>query len=758
MSKIKIIFLSFIKTLSILVFILNITSSFADDFVVNDIKVIGERRLSKSFVLKYVPEFKNGVITDQILNNITKNLYMSGFFSDVKVKVKQNTLEINIKEFPIVNEVSFVGNDFLDEDQLISIVNIKSRDVFNKELIKEAIENIRTEYQGVGRYLAEVNIKKSILSEGRVDLTFEIIEGSLLVVKNINFIGNNVFSDNELKSAITTKENAWYKIFGSNKFVPSRLEYDKEKLYSFYKERGYINFVVKLARGDLLPDFSGFNINFVIEEGSRFKINNVNIKSNLKDKSNKNIINKLTVKQGEYFDTRALDESTVYLNNYYSELGYSFVKVTPTLTENKDLVDVTFLIDEGRKAYINKISIVGNTRTTDSVIRRELSFLEGDSFNRTKITESVKALKRLSYFSSVNYRVDRANEINSVDVILNVVETNTGSFSFGVGYSSLNNSSLSFGIDEKNFLGKGVKLTLQANISDKQSTYNLGFTEPYYLFKPISLSGNIFNKENENSKGDIKTTKTGFGFGLGIKEDMKSHRMSYKFSQNESTTTSTSTAQSITGEAGKDILTSSITYSLSKDTRDSYYNPTTGSSWSIRNTLAGLGGDAKFLKSEAKFRTYKPINYGDYIFAFKSGAGIVSTLDDKITRSNRFLLTGNIVRGFDNSGVGPRDLGNKGVVGGNYFYNSSIELTSDKFLPEDTGLQWLLFSDLGSLWGTDYKSGVQGFNDSSPRITAGFGVSMKTALGPLSVLWGYPLQSETYDVEENFQFSIGTTF
>ena len=234
--------------------------------------------------------------------------------------------------------------------------------------------------------------------------------------------------------------------------------------------------------------------------------------------------------------------------------------------------------------------------------------------------------------------------------------------------------------------------------------------------------------------------------------------MSYKFSQNESTTTSTSTAQSITGEAGKDILTSSITYSLSKDTRDSYYNPTTGSSWSIRNTLAGLGGDAKFLKSEAKFRTYKPINYGDYIFAFKSGAGIVSTLDDKITRSNRFLLTGNIVRGFDNSGVGPRDLGNKGVVGGNYFYNSSIELTSDKFLPEDTGLQWLLFSDLGSLWGTDYKSGVQGFNDSSPRITAGFGVSMKTALGPLSVLWGYPLQSETYDVEENFQFSIGTTF
>ena len=283
-------------------------------------------------------------------------------------------------------------------------------------------------------------------------------------------------------------------------------------------------------------------------------------------------------------------------------------------------------------------------------------------------------------------------------------------------------------------------------------------TEPYFLDRHLSLFGNIYDQESENSKGDVKTNKTGFDFGVGFKLNDLSQRIKYNFSTSETNTSSTSTAASVTGEEGKEITTSSITHSLFQDTRDNYFNPSSGYRWRFDNTLAGIGGDAKFYKSVFNIKSFYPINYGDYVLGLRSGLGFISPIDDKITSSNRFLLGGKTLRGFDNAGVGPRDTGNNQAVGGNNFYNLSFELKSEEFLPEDTGLEWFVFSDIGSIWGTDYKSGVRGYDDKEPRVTNGFGLSMKTPVGPLQMVWGFPVQSETYDIEENFQFSIGTSF
>ena len=314
------------------------------------------------------------------------------------------------------------------------------------------------------------------------------------------------------------------------------------------------------------------------------------------------------------------------------------------------------------------------------------------------------------------------------------------------------------GLKERNFLGEGKRLRFEANLSEKKNTYNIGVTEPYFLDRHLSLFGNIYDQESENSKGDVKTNKTGFDFGFGLKFNDISHTIKYNFSTSETTTASTSTAASDTGEEGKEITTSSITYGLFQDTRDNYFNPTSGYRWKFENTLAGVGGDTKFYKSVFNIKSFYPINYGDYVLGFRSGLGFVSAIDDKITSSNRFMIGGRTLRGFDNGGVGPRDTGNNQAVGGNNFYNLSVELKSEQFLPEDTGLEWFVFSDIGSLWGTDYKSGVRGYDDKEPRVTNGFGLSMITPVGPLQMLWGYPVQSETYDIEENFQFSIGTSF
>ena len=298
-----------LKTLITIFFIVFSNLTYSNDYKVNKIIIEGEKRFSEALILKYLPIIKNDTVDDNFLNTVTKNLYQTGFFLDVKVEIQDNKIVIKVAEYPIINQVSFIGNDLLDNDQLVSIVNIKSRDTLNKQSIDNSIENIRTAYQKIGRYLAEINVKKNILSDDRVDLIFEIQEGSLLLVKNINFIGNKIFSDNDLKLAITTKEDAWYKIFASNKYIPSNLEYDKEKLYSFYKQRGYIDFKIILTRGDLLPDLSGFNINFIVEEGIRFKINKIEITSNLIKNKDDYILDNLLLKKGDYFDMRALDKS-----------------------------------------------------------------------------------------------------------------------------------------------------------------------------------------------------------------------------------------------------------------------------------------------------------------------------------------------------------------------------------------------------------------------------------------------------------------
>ena len=733
-----------------------VTEAQENNLKINKIIINGEKRLSESFILKFLPNYPDTKFSNEVLNNFTKDLYKTEFFEKINIEIKDEVLVVTLKEFPIVNEISFLGNDLIENDQLLEIISIKPRDIFNNENLNIAAERIKSEYQKIGRYLAEIKIQKMDLNDGRVNLNFEINEGSLLVVKNINFSGNDVFSNSELKSNISTKEDAWYKIFGSNKFLPERLEFDKEKLRKFYYERGYIDFEIISAKGDLLPDITGFNINFILSEGKRYKINNIEFISSI-TKNDKLLLEKISLKQNDYFNYRALESSSNELIKYFEDKGFNFVDVQSSIKKNNNLVNIEFSISEGISKFVNRISIVGNTITNDSVIRREISLFEGDPFNMAKLKSSINSLNRLGFFQTVTYKLVNLED-NLIDIIINVKEVNTGTVSFGVGYSSLDNTNITFGLKENNFLGEGHKVNLEANLSDKKSKYSLGYTEPYFLDRHLSLSGNIFNQDSENQNGDVKFNTKGLGVGIGFKEEQFFQSFNYDLYSTKSTRSSTSTADSITGEDGKDIISSSVTHTIVSDTRDSFFNPTSGYRLKYSNTLSGFGGDTSFLKSVVNYGYYLPINYGDYIFSFKSGAGFVTGFDDKVTSSNRFNLTGKVIRGFDSGGVGPRDTGNDSPVGGNKFYNLSIQLRSKMWLPDDTGLEWLLFADAGSLWDTDFKGGVKGYDDMEPRVSNGFGLSMSTPVGPLQMLWGFPIVSKNYDKEENFQFSIGTRF
>ncbi len=744
----------------VLLIFLDVSISFSNDYLIKKVEITGNQRIPTSYITNIAKKYFNKKITDEEINLITKDLYQSDFFDEISVKVNNETIYIEVTETPIINEVFFFGNSFFTDQQLKDIVKISKRDTFNKNKLNQAIESIKLQYSKTGRSLAKVEASKKELSQSRVNILFEIKEGELVKVNKINFFGNKVFSNNQLKAAIKTKESKFYRVFGSSVFKEENIILDQNLLKKFYYRRGFIEFKVLSYKRELLPDYSGYNINIIISEGNPFVINEIFIQNEISNIGKKDLIDKVYLKEGEVFDERALEESKKNINYIFEKDGFTFVKIKHEIL-NKDIkkskVDVKFFIQESIKSYIRRINIVGNSRTIDKVIRRELLLLEGDPFNGQKLKESLNALKRLGYFKSVGVNILKTDDPSVVDIEIKVEENLTGSFSFGIGYDSVEKTSLAIGLQEKNFLGTGVKTRIAINTSQRSTKYNIGVTEPYLQDTPLSLSGDIFDIETEVGQKDIE--KLGFELGLGFRLNDYRNRFGYRFINSKTTTDAGFTGTSISGEEGKEIDTSLISYRISSNDTDSFLNPTEGTKKSLKVSMAGIGGDAKFLKTETAFKQYIPFNYGDYIFSYGTKLGIMSSLEDeKVTSSNRFYFNSNSVRGFDSNGIGPRDNGNDNAVGGNKFYTGHIELKATKLFPSDLGIDVSIYSDIGSLWDTDYPTNVKGVNDSSPRASAGVAIYWNTAVGPLNFIWGWPISEESYDKDNNFKFSIGTSF
>ena len=744
----------------VIIFFINTSISFSNDYLIKKVEITGNKRIPETYITNITNRYINKKITDEEINIITKNLYQSDFFDDISIKVDNNILFVEVNETPIINEIYFFGNSFFSDEQLKDIVKISKRDTFSKNKLNQAIENIKLLYSKSGRNFAKVEVSKKDLSQSRVNILFEISEGELVKVNKVNFFGNKVFSNNKLKSIILTKESSFYRLFGSSVFKEENITLDKNLLKKFYFRRGFVDFKVMSYKRELLPDYSGYNINIILNEGRPFVVNNVLIQNELSDASKNEILNQVFLKKGDFFDERAIEETKKQLNNFFEKDGFTFVKINHEIlnkNNKNDTIDLKFVITEAVKSYVRRINIIGNTRTLDKVIRRELSILEGDPFNGQNLRDSINSLKRLGYFKSVGVNILKTDTPGVVDIELKVVENLTGSFSFGIGYDSVEKTSLAIGLEEKNFLGKGIKTRISINSSEKSTKYKIGITEPYYQDTPLSLSGDIFDQQREVGQKDIDLT--GLEIGLGFRLSDYRNRFGYRYTTSKTTTDDKFTGTSTSGEEGIEIETSLINYSISFNNTDSFLNPTKGEKKSLKISMAGVGGDAKFLKTEASFKQYIPFNYGDYIFSYGTKLGAISSLEDeKVTSSNRFYFNSNSVRGFDLNGIGPRDKGNDNAVGGNNFYTGQIEIKATKLIPGDLGIDVSMFSDVGSLWDTDYPINVKGVKDSSPRVSAGVAVYWNTAVGPLSFIWGWPLSEESYDKDNNFKFSIGTSF
>jgi len=595
------------------------------------------------------------------------------------------------------------------------------------------------------------------LNENRVDLVFEVDEGPLIKIETIVFSGNKNFSDAALTQAIVSRERRWWAFLTPNdKYDEGRLDYDVRLLRQFYLSRGYADINVSRARGGLLPDRSGFALTFLINEGVRYKVNDIKISSQIENIDLEALRDLMKFDDDQWYDARQLEQGLLDVSNQLGVYGYAFVDVTPQIVTDPStgLLDIEVSIGQARRNFVERIEFIDNTRTLDRVIRREFELVEGDAFNQLKLDRSVRNVRNLGYFSKVDVQNLQGSSADQTITRVTVEEQSTGDFSIGVGYSSLDKTSFTLGINERNFLGTGRRASASISTSDTSTDFVLGLSQPYLFGRDLTGSIDLFKTKSTANLTAVNRTGVDLGVRFSAARDIY-HRVSYELATSKITNTST-VATSLTGENGKSLLKSAVSYTIGRDTRDSRFDPTEGMYAEISETFSGVGGDVTFLRTNLRAGYYKPFLFKSVVLGLKGRVGNVSGLGDDVTQSERFFLGGQSVRGFDSNGIGPRDTGSKAAVGGNNVYNGTVEIVSNLGVTKDAGIRWTVFSDFGSVWETDFPSGVTEPNDQTMRSSVGVGLLWNTAIGPLSFYWAKPINEAKHDNSKTFQFSIGT--
>ena len=734
-------------------------STTGDRFRVDSIDIEGNERVTDGTVLAYLPLQVGDEISLTTLDQAISALFATDLFQDVSISRDGNKVVITIQENPIINRISIEGNDVLSDERLLEELDIQPRRVYTRDIAVNASKRLLSIYRLSGRFAAEVVPKVIRLDNNRVDLIFEVNEGELIKIESIRFIGNQQFSDYALRQVISSRERRWWAFLSnSDKYDPGRLDFDVRLLRQFYLARGYADISVERAQGGLLPDRSGFAVTFAINEGPRYKLRDISFTSEIDNLDLVALRDEVPIDSEDWYDSRLIEEGLLNITNALGNIGYAFVNIVPepSTSPEDQYIDILIRIGTAQKNYIERIEVVNNTRTLDSVIRRELEIVEGDSFNQLKIDRSLRKIRGLGYFRNVNVEALPGTAEDTSVLRLDVEEQPTGDFSVGVGYSSIDKGTVSLGINERNFLGSGRSVKFAASVSDTRADYRVGLTEPYFLERNLRGSIEVFNESVEADTVDLETT----GFSTSVLFDAADdyyHRIGYDLANNTAKQKS-SKATSLTGEENKTLTSSVLRYTLGRSTLDNRFDPTEGSMYELTEEYSGVGGDVTYLKSRFRAAYYQPFAFRKVVLGVRGEVGYVDGLGEKVTQSSRFNLGGRKVRGFDGGGIGPRDTGSNSAVGGNKTYSGSVEVISSLGLSDDLGVRWTVFSDFGSVWDTDFPSGVTKPNDSALRQTIGVGFLWDTAVGPLTFYWADPVSKESHDRTKRFQFNIGTRF
>ncbi|HLR82737.1 MAG TPA: outer membrane protein assembly factor BamA [Paenalcaligenes sp.] len=750
-------------------------------FVIRDIQVQGLQRLDPGAVFGYLPVGVGDEFTEDHASETIQRLYSSGFFNDVSIDVEDDVLVVAVQERPTIASVSFTGMREFDPKAItkaLAQVGFSEGRIFDRSMLERAEFELKQQYLSKGKYAVEVEPVITPLPRNRVGVSFDIFEGDLAKIKEINIVGNEDISTSELLAEMeltTSGLMTWYT--GTDKYSREKLEGDLERIRSYYLNRGYLEFHAEPPQVTISPDRKEIYITLTIDEGKPFQVNSVQLAGDLQGLDDQ-MQELITVKEGDTFSAEQTNETVQAITDYLGSLGYGFANVNPQPIMDRDeqQTDLTFYVDPGRRVYVRRIEIGGNVRTRDEVIRREMRQQEAAWYDEGNINLSRDRIDRLGYFSEVDVHAEPVpGSPDQVDLVVDVKERPTGMVNLGIGYGTTDKVMLSAGISQDNIFGSGNSLSLQLNTSKIHRTAVLAHTDPYWTKDGVSKTTSLYYRRTKPydyrwSEGDFQVTSIGLGlsFGVPITEN-DTIFVGGSFERNGLDKLhpryTPETYQQFVDEYGKYSNAFIFNLGWDKDTRDSALAPTRGSFTSVSADFSVL--DLKYYMLSAEHQHYLPIgrsmtlalngmiNYGR------------SYGSDKPFPIIKTVYGGGIgtVRGYEGGSLGPRDPRTNDFLGGSRRIVGNVQL----YLPfpgasRDRTLRWFVFADAGRVDNTQaptcYK-GAAPHRAEDPcgwKYSAGVGLSWDSPLGPLQLSYGRALNAKRGDEKQAFQFQIGTAF
>jgi outer membrane protein insertion porin family len=727
---------------------------------IREIAIQGNERIERATIESYLTVRPGDLPEPAVLEQSLQNLFATGLFDDVQIIPEGDRLIVRVVENPIINRIAFEGNRRLDDSVLEAEIQLRPRIVYTRARVQNAVNRILELYRRSGRFAAVVEPKVIELDQNRVDLVFEITEGPITRVGGISFIGNESFSDSTLRSVIQTKETAWYRFLTTDDtYDPDRLNFDQELLRRFYLARGHAQFSVVSAIAELTPDGQQFFITFTLEEGPVFNFGEINVESRLRDLPAEELTQFLGTTSGTVYNADQIESTVQRFTDETGRLGYAFARIDPQQRINPEslTVDVTYVIDEGPRVYVERIDIRGNVRTLDEVIRREFRLAEGDAFNTALLRRSEQRIRNLGYFETVELNTVPGSAPDKIIVDVRVAERSTGELSFGAGYSTSDGPLGDIRLTERNLLGRGQSVRANFTISQRRQQVEFSFTEPYFLERDLAAGIDLFYTElNQQSESSYDQTSGGGTLRLGypLTENLR-HSVRYTLRQDNIHNVDDDASVFIQDEEGERV-TSLVGHTLTYDRRDTRFLPSAGYVLQLDQDLAGLGGDNRFLRNVGRADWYYSL-LRDVVLSLGANGGYIHGLGEDVHLTDRFFIGGGSFPGFEYAGIGPRDSDTDDALGGNLYYVGNAELRFPLGLPEELRIFGRAFTYAGSLTEIDVNGPT--LEDSGEmRASVGVGLSWLSVIGPLAIDISQAVLKDSGDKTETFRVSFGTRF
>jgi outer membrane protein insertion porin family len=740
------------------------------------ITVEGNRRVDAETVRSYFHPGADGSYDAAALDAAMKALIATGLFDDIKFDRAGAPVVVHVSEAKVLDRVAFEGNKKVKDSDLAAAVQSKARGSLQRATVQGDVGRIVEAYRHVGR--DDVSVVPEIIDRGndRVDLVFTITEGKKTTVRRIDFVGNHAFGKRQLNAVIkTSATNVLSFLTGGDVYDPDRVEDDRQQLRLYYRNHGYADADVTQPHAEYDPAMQGFALTFTINEGPLYQFGDVDIACNVPGLDPGKLRRLLLVRSGAQFDGGALDKTSEALAVELAKLGYPFAHAEPRTTRDADArrIGVTFMVEEGQRAYVERIDIHGNTRTRDYVIRREFDFGEGDPYNKTLIDRAERRLKNLSYFKTVKITTKPGSASDRIVLDVETEDQSTGDFTIGGGFSTTDGWLGEVKVGDRNFYGTGNAAQASVSYGQYGRGLDLSFTDPAIFDSRASAGVDLFYKENDTSPYQSygsNTYGTTFTLGTPLTEQTGVQWRYSIYNQNVTVDPASLAAPpslpvqqaASTGPQWVSAVGDTINY----NTLDNNKSPTTGIKSQLSQDLAGLGGDVKFLRTAEDVRYYQSINSDLVAMVRGQGGYITGWGGQQVPLMNSFFGGPSMVRGFAPNGFGPRDL-TPGTtmdnVGGSMYWATTAELQSSvPGVPQEYGLKAAAFVDAGSVFGykgpTAFPGSAQSLqvaNGNVIRSSVGAGLTWASPFGALSVNYAVPLTKAAYDVVQPINFSAG---